>query len=157
MASCPPLVEVHGTHRQTPSAMTSLNRHTTIADSERFLHGHMNTGSRAHHTRPQVESKDADPHPPIKIHGPLANTILKGNPCTNKKKQPAYYRDNTCKNTGTCAQNLHHHPQKRKDLTPPKMQGSGQKRKEFCPPKLQGKNARKKRKDLKRQGLEGQG
>ena len=76
VASCPPLVEVHGTHRQTPSAMTSLNRHTTIADSERFLHGHMNTGSRAHHTRPQVESKDADPNPPIKIHGPLASTLF---------------------------------------------------------------------------------
>ena len=42
-----------------------------------ILHGHMNTGSRAmHHTRPQVESKDADPNPPIKIHGPLANTFF---------------------------------------------------------------------------------
>ena len=37
-------------------------------------------------------------------------------------------------------------PQKRKDLAPPKMQGSGQKRKDFdpqkCKEKMQGKNAR---------------
>ena len=129
-ASCPPLVEVHGTHRQTPSAMTSLNRHTIIADSERFLHGHMNTGSRAHHTRPQVESKDADPNPPIKIHGPLANTLFLRAIHAQTKKTTCIYRDNTCKNTGTCAQNLHHHP--------PKTQGSGTPQNARIWPKTQG-------------------
>ena len=105
----------------------------------------MNTGSRAmHHTRPQAESKDADPNPPIKIHGPLANTLFLRaiDPCT--KKQPDKNRDNTCKSKGTCAQNLHHHhppppKKKRKDLAPPKMQGSGQKRKDFDPPKCKEK------------------
>ena len=146
MASCPPLVEVHGTHRQTPSAMTSLNRHTIIADSERFLHGHMNTGSRAHHTRPQVESKDADPNPPIKIHGPLANTLFLRAIHAQTKKQPAYIGTTHARTQAHVLKICTTTPPKRKDLAPPKMQGSGQKRKDFdpqkCKEKMQGKNAR---------------
>ena len=53
-----------------------------------------------HHTRPQVESKDADPNPPIKIHGPLASTFFLRAIHTQAKKTTCIYRENTCKNTG---------------------------------------------------------
>ena len=57
----------------------------------------------------------------------------------HKQKTTFTHRDNTCKNTGTCAQNLHHHPPKNARIWhPPKCNDLAKKCKDFDP-----KNARK--------------